>query len=419
MRLLPLLAALAAARAAVASPSSRIPKRSLGFNFNEDTVRGVSIGGWLLLEPWITPSIFRDLDATRDGIVDEFTLTTQLGPDAALAVLRPHWDSWATWQDFKKIADAGMNTVRIPIGYWAYEKYGEDPYVQGAAPYVDAAIDWARSLGLKVWIDLHGAPGSQNGFDNSGQRTDNVLFTVLPETVDHMVGVLSQVSEKYARPEYYDVVVAIEFVNEPLTPRVDVGRLKDFYRRAYDNLRRTGDTAAVLSDGFLSASAWNGFLSPGDGYNVIVDHHVYQVFTPDQVAWPRSRHRNEVCNRIGGYTGADKWVVVGEWSAAMTDCAGFLNGYGVGSRYEGTYPGSARVGSCGGINSIETWDRSLRDDTRAYIEAQLTSYERFTRGWIFWNFKTEASPEWDLFRLVDAGIFPQPLTDRRFDHPCD
>lgn len=26
----------------------------------------------------------------------------------------------------------------------------------------------ARSLGLEVWLDLHAAPGSQNGFDNSG-----------------------------------------------------------------------------------------------------------------------------------------------------------------------------------------------------------------------------------------------------------
>ena len=36
---------------------SQIPKRSLGFNFNEDTVRGVNIGGWLLLEPYAPPFV--------------------------------------------------------------------------------------------------------------------------------------------------------------------------------------------------------------------------------------------------------------------------------------------------------------------------------------------------------------------------
>lgn len=47
---------------------------------------------------------------------------------------------------------------------WAYKKFDNDPYIQGAAPYIDKAIDWARQTGLKVWIDLHGAPLSQNGY---------------------------------------------------------------------------------------------------------------------------------------------------------------------------------------------------------------------------------------------------------------
>ena len=110
--------------------------------------------------------------------------------------------------------------------------------------------------------------------------------------------------------------------------------------------------------------------------------------------------------------------MVGEWSAAQTDCAAALNGYGIGARYDGTYPGSKFVGSCANVNFIETWSQTFKDDTRGYIEAQLQVYETHTRGWIFWNFKTEASPEWDLFRLLDAGIFPQPLTSRKFNAIC-
>ena len=30
-------------------------------------------------------------------------------------------------------------------------------------------VKWAEELELKVILDLHGAPGSQNGFDNSGR----------------------------------------------------------------------------------------------------------------------------------------------------------------------------------------------------------------------------------------------------------
>jgi hypothetical protein len=52
-------------------------------------VRGLNIGGWLVLEPWITPSIFQNVDQSL-GIVDEFTLTQKLGSQAAYNILKPH-----------------------------------------------------------------------------------------------------------------------------------------------------------------------------------------------------------------------------------------------------------------------------------------------------------------------------------------
>ena len=39
----------------------------LKFGFGQDKVRGVNLGGWFVLEPWITPSIF---EATPDNVVD-------------------------------------------------------------------------------------------------------------------------------------------------------------------------------------------------------------------------------------------------------------------------------------------------------------------------------------------------------------
>lgn len=93
----------------------------------------------------------------------------------------------------------------------------------------------------------------------------------------------------------------------------------------------------------------------------------------------------------------------------MTDCAAGLNGWQVGARYDGYYPQSTRIGSCDTINYIDQWSQQLKEDTRLYIAAQIAVFEQRTNGWVFWNFKTEASPEWDLFRLLDNKIFPQPL----------
>jgi glucan 1,3-beta-glucosidase len=61
--------------------------------------------------------------------------------------------------------DSRLNHVRIPIGYWAYEVGPGEPYIQGQHAYLLKAVSWAAKHNLKVIIDLHGAPGSQNGYE--------------------------------------------------------------------------------------------------------------------------------------------------------------------------------------------------------------------------------------------------------------
>ena len=391
-----------------------------------------------MLEPWITPSIFQAQPMSK-GIVDEYTLNQVLGSQTAHdTVLQPHWQNWVTESDIAKIANSGFNLIRIPIGYWAYDN-SNSPYSKGAATYLDYAIGWARDHSLKVIIDLHGAPGSQNGFDNSGQRTTTLLWQT-GNNVARTLAVLETIQTKYGASSYDDVIAGIELLNEPLTPALDLNAVKQFEKDGYNQQRAVSQSrVVVVQDGFQQPSSYNGFLTPSDNnaQRVALDHHEYQVFTPALVALQPWQHRQLVCNNAYTYSGADKWTFVGEWSAAMTDCAAALNGYGIGARYDGTYPGSSYVGSCANINFIETWSQTFKDDTRAYIEAQLETFEKQTQGWvsaflfhavtgrlltflrqIFWNFKTEASPEWDAFRLLDAGIFPQPLTSRKFGQIC-
>ena len=65
----------------------------------DPTMRGVNIGGWLVLEPWITPSLFyRFLGNTQsDGVgFDSYTLCEVLGAEEGNRVMRAHWDAWVT-----------------------------------------------------------------------------------------------------------------------------------------------------------------------------------------------------------------------------------------------------------------------------------------------------------------------------------
>ena len=104
-----------------------------------------------------------------------------------------------------------LNHVRLPIGYWAIDKRPDEPYISGQAPYIRKAVTWARKHGLKVWLDLHGAPGSQNGFDNSG-RAGETNWHRDPVNIERSRAVIAKWATQYVNQT--DVVTAIEVVNE-------------------------------------------------------------------------------------------------------------------------------------------------------------------------------------------------------------
>lgn len=285
-------------------------------------IRGVNIGGWLVLEPWITPSIF---DGVGGAAVDEYTLCQNV-PNAK-DILQSHWSSWATQGDFQRIAGYGFNTVRIPVGYWAYQKYQNDPYIQGADDYLEQAIGWARGAGLKVWIDLHGAPLSQNGFDNSGQRTSSPQWTA-GDSIDFTNGVIDQIASKYGGDDDADVVVGIGIINEPLLDKLPGGKsgVTQYYEESFSTIRKySANVAVVIQDAFKTPSYWNGVLS-GQGPNgAIVGHHEYQVFDNDLLKLSYQGHVDQVTYSADSWSAnCDKWIVIGEWTGAMTDCAKYL-----------------------------------------------------------------------------------------------
>lgn len=88
------------------------------------------------------------------------------GKEKARPFLEEHWDTWVTKQDLQNLKDGGITHIRIPIGYWIlgeeFLKPGET-YLPGAWPYLLRSLKWCKELGLKAIVDLHGAPGVQNG----------------------------------------------------------------------------------------------------------------------------------------------------------------------------------------------------------------------------------------------------------------
>lgn len=116
---------------------------------------------------------------------------------------------------------------------------------------------------MKIWIDLHGSPGSQNGFDNSGHKV-NTPGWQQGDTVAQTLEVIANITSKYAQSSYQDVVVGIELINEPLSSSLNLTTLQQYYRDGFDLTRDVSDTVVILQDGFNAPNTWNGFLSTSD-----------------------------------------------------------------------------------------------------------------------------------------------------------
>jgi len=398
---------------------------SPGFPYGSQKVRGVNIGGWLVLEPWITPSMF---DATgNNAIVDEWTFCQLQSRSTAQSALQSHWNSFYSESDFAAIAAAGLNHVRIPIGYWAFQVGPGEPFIQGQLPFLQKAITWAGNHGLKVIVDLHGAPGSQNGFDNSGQRMSFPHWHSNATNVQRTDNVIKQIASLFATNT--NVVPIIAPLNEPAGfDGSDVlSVVKQYWLDSYGNIRfpfgssQESNTVVLIHDAFQPLSFWQGFMTAPDFQGVAMDTHIYQVFSQQLVEMSQQQHIQTACATRSSLSGFDLWLIVGEWSPAITDCAKNLNGRGVGARYDGSFPGSTRVGSCTGLTGpASSFSASYKAFLRQFWEAQTSSYET-GQGWIQWLWKAEAgtADEWSYQAGLQNGWIPPNPTTRQFPNVCN
>ncbi|KAF9192494.1 hypothetical protein BGZ49_003417, partial [Haplosporangium sp. Z 27] len=241
------------------------------FLYGQQPIRGVNLGGWLVLEPFITPSIFEPY--IPQNVTDEYSLTKLLGPEKAKAVLQEHYSKWVTEDTFKRIRDLGLNHVRIPVGFWALgDLEPDEPYVPDLSlDYLLQGLKWAAQYGIRVIVELHAAPGSQNGWNHSG-RAGKIGWldgTAQGEknaarTIEYMKKLLTLLKD----PGMVHVSPMYGILNEPAIFMLDSVRVKAWYGEAYAALRNiTGPGQgpwAVLHDGFLGMQAWEGFMPNSD-----------------------------------------------------------------------------------------------------------------------------------------------------------
>ena len=283
-----------------ARANDKVPALNQAWEYGKMPIRGVNVGGWLSLEPFITPSLFEPYDS-KMNVVDEYTLTQHLGSTPAAQTLEKHYATFVTEQTFVDIAAAGLDHVRIPFPYWAVVTYPGDPYVpQIAWRYLLRGIEWARKHGLRVNLDLHSVPGSQNGWNHSGRQGEVgwINGTDGPVNAQRSLDIHNQLSTFFAQPRYKDIIVIYGLLNEPKMTSLPVDAVQQWTANAVQIVQKNGITARIaVADGFLGLPEWKGKLTAYS--NLVLDAHQYIIFNNDQLAFPHDKKLGYACSGFG------------------------------------------------------------------------------------------------------------------------
>ena len=367
-------------------------------------IHGTNLGNWLVLEKWMKPDLFE-----KYGVEDETWLARKLPAEEFAALLKEHRDTYVTEADFRFIAESGLNTVRLPVTYGVF---GDRPPLVGAIEYVDKAMDWAEKYGLKVLIDLHTVPHSQNGYDNGG-ITGVCKWRKYPDEVEFALTVLERLAQRYGQREG---LYGIEVLNEPISwivyitapstgkaadkeeargsGYVPLPFLRDFYTKASQRLRKylPEEKTIVFHDGFR-CTAWNKFFREAHFKNVALDTHIYifamENFVPIAKPWVYKIYLN-ACMAQLRKAQKDIPVIVGEWCI----CNKYAN------KME---------------QSVMTQQERAEKQQQKYREIaalELNAWQE-TAGWFYWNYqllrdRTTPTDEswkesWDFCRCVKNG----------------
>lgn len=316
---------------------------------------GVNLGGWLVLERWMTPSVFADTDASN-----EHQLMMQ--PDGPERIAK-HRQEFMTEADFAWLHAHGIEALRVPVGYWVLES--QDGYLE-ATKQLDWCFAMAKKYHMRVLLDLHAAPGAQNLGDHSGSGNR------MPQTGWYQAKnrratrrILRQLAERYGTsPQLW----GIELLNEPFTKNwLQHWLLRLWSRRTTGRLRRNvlATTRIIISDAY-QLPRWRR-AQPRDW----LDIHHYQCFGAANLALvDYDQHASIVDEFTHMHQSLQRPTSIGEWSAILPPAIAM------------TPP-----------------------TITAYILAQQTAFAS-ADAHFFWSYKTESNDGWNYRWLVEQGIMP-------------
>ncbi|KAM1426867.1 hypothetical protein PS1_019351 [Malus domestica] len=292
----------------------------------------------------------------------DYQLTNGYGYSKAKDILKRHRNSFITVGDFSFLYRHGINTVRIPVGWWiAYDPDPPAPFIGGTLEALDNAFSWAQAYNIKCIIDLHAAPGSQNGMEHSASR-DGSTDWPNPDHISQTLHVIDFLASRYAR---HPALLGIELLNEPSAAAVPLDTLVSYYKQGYQIVRKYSSAAYVIvCQRIGNADPLELYQANIGSHHLVVDLHYYNLFDNFfvnmsavdnmQFIYKSREAQLQALNSANG-----PLVLIGEW----------VNEWNV-------------------TNGSQT-------DYQDFGRVQLEVYNLASFGWAYWTLKNDR-PHWDF-----------------------
>ena len=305
-----------------------------------ERILGVNLSGWFIPEPWVTPSLYAATGASNAAELQE-----AMGTAAYNERMRRHYETFVSEDDFRRMAQIGLNAVRLPVPWYAFGSQESDASYISVVDYIDRAIEWAAKYDIRVLLDLATVPGGQGDSNDSPTTPEAVAEWHSSTNGRHVaLDVLERLADRYGEAES---LLGIELLD---TPQMSV-------RKSLFTM-----TDGIPAHDLRNFSEWKHFMRGAKYKNVYMDLHLYHyrdeyaldITSPRGLTTAISRNKRELKEAIS--TGFP--VLVGEWSGAAI----FAN------------------------SSVTPEGRNAYE--RVFIANQLASFAP-AAGWFFQTWKTE------------------------------
>ncbi|WP_144557857.1 glycoside hydrolase family 5 protein [Shouchella miscanthi] len=325
---------------------------------DEVILRGTNAGGWLVMENWMSPTNAPDQKTAMD------TLTSRFGEETAWELFNLFQDTYWQESDFDRIKAEGMNVIRLPFTY--FEMLNDDGSLKATAfERMDWFINEAEKRALYIILDMHGAPGSQNGKDHSGDTRFPDVGNLYgnAENMDRTVFLWERIAERYKDHPW---IAGYDLLNEP--GGASGKEQFDFYDRLYRAVRRKDPDHIIIIE-----AIWDPMDLPHpDLYgwqNVVYSYHFYGWDDINNLDYQKQFVDSKV-------------TMVNEWT---------------------NYPVPLLVGEFTLFSNLQSWDYALRvyDDQRW---SYTTWTYKVTGQGSSWGMYTGNPLEVDIYADSEADI---------------